>query len=360
MPDVQLSQNTGIEKIDLIMRGLIGIFEMAFPNRIRAYYLGGSYSDGTGVDHAPGERTIHASDIDFFAIFKGKVAEEEGQKFGELVRYLNFISSTGLDLHPESDEEVLREDKFPSVLNVLLKISSKFLYGEDIRDQLPLMPFDSYMFHVLNHAFYHTGIMRQGDKPITFPLQAPLVLPLQYPDPEGEFYGYDLSNFRRANGQLDRPGTRILVASTLWGATVNLVLKTGRYTGTKGQTVQVYRELVNDEWTQLVEDIFYKCKKEWGYLVPSDATGRQELREMCRRALELENFYLGLSKDYLLNVLRKAEDRHKLEALEALQNVIYPGDEVSSAVKDLQESENEEVRQAAAKTLEVISANMPG
>jgi len=46
---ITLLNTTGHQRIDDIIRGLIGIFEAAFPDRIRAYYLAGSYADGSAV-----------------------------------------------------------------------------------------------------------------------------------------------------------------------------------------------------------------------------------------------------------------------------------------------------------------------
>ena len=58
---IGLLAETGIEQIDSILRGLVGLFEVSFPGRIRGCYLTGSYSDGTAVDLG---RTLHSSDID--------------------------------------------------------------------------------------------------------------------------------------------------------------------------------------------------------------------------------------------------------------------------------------------------------
>lgn len=349
MAGIELLERTGIEKVDLILQGFIGVMEISFPGRVRCYYLGGSYSDGTGIDIG---KTMHSSDLDLFVIFKERLQEEDGAKFGELVRSCNQLSAIVLDAHPESEEDLCQEDKSPTILNMIIKDSSLLLYGEDIKDKIAPLPLDSYMSHVINHGFYHSGIARQNGKPPAFPLTVPLSYPLHYIEPEGEFYGYNHRS-KKSNGELDQDGTRLLVAMALWPATIIMGLKTGRYTGTKGGSVRLYRETVNDEWTPLVEAIFNKCKIEWHYTMPSAAEDRQFLRDLCRQVLDLENYAYGLCKDYLLGVLEEKEDCHKLEALVCLQSIVYPGDEIVNALKRLESSENAEVRETATQTLAI-------
>jgi len=132
-----------------------------------------------------------------------------------------------------------------------------------------------------------------------------------------------------------------------------LGLKAGRYTATKAGSVRLYRETINDAWTGLIGQIFNRCKIQWGYVVPSAAEDRQILRELCRQVLDLENYAFGLGKDYLLGVLEHKEDRHKLEALVCLQNIICPGDEIVKALKQLENSENAELQKAVIQTLAV-------
>jgi len=43
---IRLNTSSGSQSGDNALQGLIGIFEMRFPGRIRAYYAEGSYSAG--------------------------------------------------------------------------------------------------------------------------------------------------------------------------------------------------------------------------------------------------------------------------------------------------------------------------
>ncbi len=44
MGHVSLLNSTGVENIDRIVQGTIDVFEAVFPDRMRAYYLEGSYA----------------------------------------------------------------------------------------------------------------------------------------------------------------------------------------------------------------------------------------------------------------------------------------------------------------------------
>ncbi|MEO7910884.1 MAG: nucleotidyltransferase domain-containing protein, partial [Roseiflexaceae bacterium] len=58
---IELSTSSGSQPADNALRGLVGVFELHFPGRIRAYYVEGSYADRTA---------IATSDIDLVLIFK--------------------------------------------------------------------------------------------------------------------------------------------------------------------------------------------------------------------------------------------------------------------------------------------------
>ncbi|MEO7909329.1 MAG: nucleotidyltransferase domain-containing protein [Roseiflexaceae bacterium] len=63
---------TRIPAIDAILLGIVHAFEHALPNRVRAYYLLGSYVEGTAVP---------LSDIDCFVIFADQFATPQEQAF---------------------------------------------------------------------------------------------------------------------------------------------------------------------------------------------------------------------------------------------------------------------------------------
>jgi predicted nucleotidyltransferase len=102
MQPITLLNTTGHQRIDDIIRGLIGIFEAAFPDRIRAYYLAGSYADRSAVP---------LSDIDIRVVFKGGFKSE-----GEVARVrrvrddCRLLSPVEIDLPPLSEERLLHDE----------------------------------------------------------------------------------------------------------------------------------------------------------------------------------------------------------------------------------------------------------
>lgn len=66
-----LLTSTGSQRVDAILRGTIGLLELAFPDRLRAVYLSGSYADGTATT---------GSDIDGLVVFKGVLGSADGSR----------------------------------------------------------------------------------------------------------------------------------------------------------------------------------------------------------------------------------------------------------------------------------------
>ncbi len=89
MHDLSLLHSSGNAEVDRILRGLIGIFETAFPGRIRAYYLAGSRADGSEVA---------ASDVDFRAVFRGGFGPGEEERARRLRRYCGLVCAMDLDM----------------------------------------------------------------------------------------------------------------------------------------------------------------------------------------------------------------------------------------------------------------------
>ncbi len=55
----------GNERAQRVLRAMIGVFEMVFPERIRATYVDGSYADGTEVTTSDlAEYVLHWSERD--------------------------------------------------------------------------------------------------------------------------------------------------------------------------------------------------------------------------------------------------------------------------------------------------------
>jgi hypothetical protein len=276
---ILLSTSSGSQSADDALRGLIGIFERFFPGRIRAYYAEGSYADRTA---------IAASDIDLVLIFKDRFADDEAGAARRLGAYCASLSAFELDLDI-IDEQHADRGAFPT-----LKLASVLLYGEDVRDRLSLPPIGEWTRDRMHAAYWL--IVQVFNRPTA------VRYPLGYPRPDEMFFGYDQRMMQLPDGSRARC-TRDLVRVTSWAATALIALQTGTYVVRKRDCHQRYHELIGDQWSELLREIYERCKHEWGYRIPETPGDRRELRAICARTLEFENHFLRIFKDFVLSEL---------------------------------------------------------
>ena len=239
MSDISLINSTGHDAIDNILVGIVGIFETVFPNRIRAYCVTGSYSNRSAIG---------TSDIDIIVTFKGNsIDEQEEERFSEIGSYCELISPVELDFKCIDEGKLLRlNTEFPYThFAIVNKIGSLLVYGEDIRDNIPLPPVDAvvwtYMEAICHEYQCFLAQRRQSSEVLTFPLR--------YPEPEGEFYGY-----------VNSRGIFDLVLNTGLAVTIICAIKVQRYVASKSDCPSIYAECINDEWTPFVQEVFEKCR----------------------------------------------------------------------------------------------------
>jgi hypothetical protein len=335
MDTIKLLYSTGDDQADTILRGIIGVWESVFPDRIRGYYLTGSYSDGSATT---------ASDLDLYILFKNSyLGTSETDKAQQLCEYCESISPiVYVDMGYLSEERVQQADRVSDALR--LKFSSRLLYGEDSRDRIAATPDARYVRDAMHIPYYGSKFGRPDLDVLTFPLD--------YPDPQGEFYGYDGWTFA-AGDSPEQAGTKMLVVIVGRIATALIALRTGLYVGNKRESATLYRAHINDEWTMLVEQVYTLCKKQWGYRVPTKVKDRSKLRELCQQAIAFENAFFSLYRDYLLKELHAEESEDRRRAVERLGQIIYPSQDVLDALKAFEHDDNADMRgaaQAAAQT----------
>lgn len=334
--DSALRYATGDRRINQILRGVVGVFEAAFPGRVRAYYLLGSHGNGSAVP---------TSDLDMGILFAGSYRDdaEEGCAV-RLCQDCEAISGMLLELWVMSEERLARPDRLGTALQ--LRLGSQFLHGEDVRDCLAVRADERYVRWAMQVPVH--GLFGERGQPAT------LAYPLDYPDPAGEFYGYDRLALAGAGGA-DRPGTKLLVAIVGRIAAALVALETGRYVGSKAESVALYHAHVADGWADLVEQSYTICRNRWDYLVPTDPADRALLRDLCRRALAFENHFLLAYKGYLIESLRGPDRAQRLSALEALRRVVYPTPDVTLAVRAVAPDDDDALARAAEETLQVLA-----
>jgi predicted nucleotidyltransferase len=165
MKKTRLLATLGSAEIDAAIQAVIQVYEDAFPEQVAACYIEGSYADQT---------SLPTSDIDLFLVFRGRFADKAahvGQTWESQQQ-----SPYDIDISVV-DEESLRNGVHPSV-----KLGGQLIYGQDVCSLYPLVPIDDWMRERM-HAAYNLLINVYGrDKPVQ--------LPLVFPAPEDEFYGY--------------------------------------------------------------------------------------------------------------------------------------------------------------------------
>ena len=326
MQNIPLLNSTGNQRVDNILRGVIGIFETVFPDRIRGYYLVGSYADGTAIS---------TSDIDMKILFKNRFRDNiERKNSQQICEYcFGLISPIAGDVTAKDEETAFST----STLQLRIKAGSLLVYGEDIRDQISLPPLDQSIRDVMFRAyvFCFTDRLRPNLKA--------RVYPLDYPDPSDEFYGYTYKG-----------GTTVFISVVSAVATAIVASKAKKYVFTKNDSLKLYKKYINDEWTVLLEAASEKIRKQWEYQIPENRDERQQLREICRQALAFENHFLIIYKDFLLTELRDAEDKDKLLAVKRLGEIIYPDEETLDALKALESCASREMRGVVNNTINWI------
>ncbi len=314
MEDVVLLASSGAEAIDRLVRGIVTVYEASFPGRVRSYYLLGSYADGGAVP---------ISDIDLLVLFAGARDERERDQGLWLAEGCALLSPTRLDLML-CDEATLASEV------VLLRQGGRLIYGTDTRAELPLPPLAIYTRETTDAARYFMAHILRGVERLD--------VPLTYPDPQGEFFGYDTIRIPEWYPPGTVCGVKELVTTASRLARASLALRAGRYSGSKGGSVTAYRAYIGDEWSDLLDALYQHGKLRWGYALPTSPEERRLLRDLCQRMLAFENDFLARYRTYLLGLLRSGDASEQAHARDMFAEVIYADEEVSAALRAYDEA----------------------
>lgn len=277
MPTIHLAHSTDNPMVDQVIREIITHFESSFPNQIAGYYVEGSYADQTAVA---------TSDLDLIIVFRQALASTEEKAQAERVQAAcQQLSAIELDL-TITDILYLREHADP-----MFKIGARLLYGKEIRDEIPLIPITTWAHQRMQAAYWLMINVFQRPKPV--------YAPLTFPQPTPPFYGYTNRTMRLADGSTI-PTTRNLIRVTGWIATARIAYQAQHYVVRKRDCVMTYRQVINDEWTGLLEQIDQRCRTAWHYRIPNAPVEQAELETIVTQTLAYENHFLILYRDFLL------------------------------------------------------------
>lgn len=336
-----LAYSTNHPKIDQVLQGVIGVFEKVFLGRIQGYYLQGSYGSSNA---------IHNSDLDLYVIFKENFHDPvEAMKAMSLGQSCAQISSVLLEIKPFAEAQLSLSENAGIALN--FKRSTQFLYGEDIRNQLLTPSPEDWMRWAMHAPIASLLATRTAEF---------LIFPLDYPDSQAEFYGYERQTLPCTDG-IERHSSKWLISTVSWIATALIAMRTGQYVGSKREAVELYKTYINDEWTNLVEQVYELCRNRWHYLIPENVTERQTLRSMCQDTLRFSNYFLSRYRSFLLRELYEEQPKNQMLALKMLASIIYPEDkEIVDAIKRLQQSNDVKLKRTAYEIEEKIKLILDG
>ena len=315
------------ERLDRALRDAVDAFEAAFPGRVRGYYVEGSHADRTGVT---------SSDLDLTIVFRDRFADD-GERDRAAALATTCTDSGGVEL----DIVFLEEAALAGGADPMFKLASRLVYGEDIRDTVPLLSIDAWTRDRMHAAYWL--LVKALDRP-------PVVrFPLGYPEPTAPFRGYDRRMVRLPDGRT-APSTRNLIRVAGWMGTALVALQAGRYVARKRDCHASYREWIGDEWAPLLEEIYVVCRGAWGGLIPDAEEERRRLDGICERMLAFENHFVERYQQYLVSQLRGADREGVRAALQVLARIPLLDPEVIGALRELERVPDEELGRLARTT----------
>jgi hypothetical protein len=148
----------------------------------------------------------------------------------------------------------------------LSKLTCCRVFGEDISDQWTLPPIETYIARAMRND--DLRVARQKEV---------VVWPIDYADPEDEFYGYVHGEVYSLDGYRGR-GTKEFIKN-LYGMLIPLVSeKTNSYVASKSAAFRLYQEHFDDEWAPFLREVWETCRIKWEYRLPKAEAERSRLR----------------------------------------------------------------------------------
>lgn len=237
---------------------------------LKSVYLCGSRARGDSV---------HGSDLDVVVIVDGLKDESVRQKVAQTRQRLGRL----LPVHV--DAFVLDRSMLSLGIRPDMK-ESTLCFGQPLLESTRVLEGVDLEYYYAKSAVLKICKVRgfQG---------ASLPHPLTYPDPTGEFFGYD------RYGRMDKagawqPGMEIFLNMIAAVATYRLFTLGGAPTRSKLEAIQRYEALEQDPWRAWVKSTYSLCRGREVAELRADPASRAALTEVCRSALAYETQFIEL------------------------------------------------------------------
>jgi hypothetical protein len=243
----------------------------AFPQDVRAVYIHGSHANNTAI---PG------SDVDLVVVLTANARTPDIHRFAEERQ-----PALPFTLDIVCVDESLVDDRPHAPVAAALKWNSRLLAGTaiDVEHMAPSLA----GFLEQAGACALLGIAGLRDR-------AEIWAPVGYPEPAGEFFGYDRIQEAPTQPSGQAPGTRELIATASWSASAFLARSAGVIAPSRMDAFSMYPVVIRDEWSPLLAAIHDQCRLEWSGEIPESANDRSALRKVCARFVLFENHVLDV------------------------------------------------------------------
>lgn len=259
-----------------IVDAVIALYTSFFPDRLRAVYLSGSRTEDSAAS---------VSDIDGYIIFKKSFkSEEEKQRALDMLSQCRRISPLRLDFVVWAEDE----NSLQTGCDIRLKLGTQLVYGEDIREAIPLPALADYQEHI--HRWTRGFLLNLHDLKELPPA-------LSCPDSDDEFFGYVRKRAEQWYPAAATQGTKELVATICWVATALIADSGGALVSTRAECIALAPQHLPELWARYVVQVYEHCKKKWDYKVPATTEEQKKLRELCQLAPIFFNYYLDLANE---------------------------------------------------------------
>lgn len=274
---------TSSPEVNLIVEGIVDLIVNFFNLDVISIYLLGSYTDDSAIGN---------SDIDMAVVYR-KNDDEQIRKIKEYLSiYSRGVFMKEIDLYLVSYDQLKQLDQKSlltreGILNV--KIASKIVFGEDVRDEIVIPSVESYIEMTYETPFHFMKKVRGlGDNDELFELT--------YPDSNDAYYGY-LSFVSDTHQTLE---SKPLLSLIGWICTSLIAIKSGVLVGKKSDVARLYKKHVNDIWNNYVFDAYRLIRSSLNYGFPIAEYDKDELRNLCEQTLNFERYYIDEFKKYKL------------------------------------------------------------